>query len=64
MKLIHTILITALLRLTCAATAVFAAEDPHDIVVYGGTSGGVVVSNAGTTGAVITDAVQFLPDER
>ena len=44
MKHIHTILITALLALTCAATLVSAAENPHDIVVYGGTSGGVVAA--------------------
>jgi hypothetical protein len=33
-----------ILALTCAATSVFAAERPHDIVVYGGTSGGVVAA--------------------
>lgn len=36
--------LAALLALTCAATSVFAAEDPHDLVVYGGTSGGVVAA--------------------
>ena len=44
MKHIHTILITALLALTCAAALVSPAENPHDIVVYGGTSGGVLAA--------------------
>ena len=32
------------LALSYAATSVFAVEDPHDLVVYGGTSGGVVAA--------------------
>ena len=38
------LLLATILALTCAATMVPAAEDPHDLVVYGGTSGGVVAA--------------------
>jgi hypothetical protein len=46
MKTTHrqTLLRVTILALTCAPTFVPAAENPHDIVVYGGTSGGVVAA--------------------